>query len=192
MKQAESDAIRREVAFTVMDIVKALLERKTKALRTYQNYLPTYEMRGCSNSIINRYFCPLTLESKGKRRVYVNKNGFYILYFSKKAAKKLALNYMYGLSITNCEQHPVYKQIVEAVADKWIISKSCSGLTKWDRFGENVVSVETTSSKDNHPPCGSGKFNRIDLLLPTGILSDFNCGFNRNAMTEIYLTLCQF
>jgi len=59
------------------------------------------------------------------------------------------------------------KAFYSCFADRWVII-SGSGhktLSGWNEFINSILYIESRPSKDNHPPCGVGKFTCIEDII---------------------------
>lgn len=165
-----ADDVRRKSAFNALRLLSAVITRDKHAFRQYRStYLPVYQL--VLNAQRKITLCPYKIGDQGKRRAYVDENeSLFVVYFTAKEVRHLATSvYRDRLSTTELDIPAVKNALTSAFADRWIITHSLGGLTNWIRFANNVIAIESDSSRSNHPPLGLNKFATVQQQIPNAM-----------------------
>ena len=191
MKKAyDQNAVRRGVSLIVPLILEAITSGKKKGLTDYiQQYLPRYKLSGVDSLAIEQYFTPVNLKDTGKRRLYVNSNGYFIRYLTRKNLRAIFADLR--TQIPKANETSFYA----CFSNRWVIIRGSGhhSLSGWDNFIDSIAFIEAKASKDNHPPCGFGKYTCIDDILDKyKNIYDFRPDFMRPGTRSISVRLDKY
>ena len=161
-KTFDQNTVRRSVSLIVPIILEAIAHNRKKGIPDdIRQFLPKYMLTGVDSSAIPPYFTPVNLKDTGKRRLYINSSGHIIRYLTRKNLRSVYFELKATVPATS------EKAFYSCFADRWVII-SGSGhktLSGWKEFIDSIFFIEAKPSKDNHPPCGVGKFTCIDDII---------------------------
>ena len=159
LTEYERNLIRCSVSLSV-PIVLDYISHHSSDINSIRHMLPAYTLFGCSSEI-SPYFTPANLKDTGKRRVYVNSDGYRIRYL---AIKEL---YRFNDSASRWYDKADIKAVYSKCANRWVIMKGHINdyHNNFERFVNSLVLVESDPSKNNHPPTGAGMFTYPDLTF---------------------------
>lgn len=170
-KNIDQNIIRRGVALTVPVILDVLAHGcKQGDLDSIKSYLPKYKLTGMHGSDAHPYFTPVDLKDTGKRRVYMNGNGYFIRYLTRKSVRAILDDLR-----TNHNSNVTENVFYQFFANRWVVIKG-NGYKSLNSFGDfinSILLIESNASKQNRPPCGYAKYTCIEDILDHENVNDF-------------------
>lgn len=170
-KNIDQNVVRRGVALSIPVILDCLAHGcKQGELDAIKHFLPKYKLTGLHGNDIQPYFTPVRLKDTGKRRVYMNGNGYFIRYLTRKSVRAI-------LDDVRATQNSSVTETVfnDCFANRWVVIKGNGyrSLDSFEDFINSIIFIESVASKMNHPPCGYAKFTCIADMLDHGGIRDF-------------------
>lgn len=186
-KSIDQNIVRRGIALAVPVILEVLAKGcKASDLDSIRAYLPKYKLSGVDPTSINVYFTPVNTKDTGKRRVYMNGNGYFIRYLTRKSVRAVFadLKESFGDKISE-------KTFYGCFANRWAIMKGFGyrSLDSFDDFVNALAFIESNVSKSNHPPCGFMKFTCVEDMLDHGNIQDFRPDFMQPGSRSVSMRL---
>ena len=157
------DVIRKCVAFSLPKVLKAAASRDPAARESVKHVLPSYTLyiydkqgNMIPSSVIEPYFVTDLFKDRGKKRVYINENGYVISYIRRKKIHRIKPRIQELLE--KCQKdfndivpEDLAKRIVDEFADKWVVTKGRPDFSDFTAFLSKVVAVQCSTVKTNYP-----------------------------------------
>lgn len=166
LSEEERNRIRCSVALSVPLVLNYITHPDPDRYQSISHMVPTYELCGIPpEAEIDPYFTPWKLSDTGKKRVYVNSNGYRIRFLTYAMVKKFkdSMFEIYGKG-----EGELVQKLIDCLGSRWVVMKG--GLDKngdWLKFVNSLVVVEKNESRDNHPPVGDGMYAVLDAFFGT-------------------------
>lgn len=157
--EEEKNRIRCTVALTVPIVLDYLAAPTATKYEDIRHYLPAYVLSGVDNATteVLPYFSPWNLKDQGKKRIYVNANGYRIRYIASAKIRRYrdsAKEFLKSIDESLATDEHVKKEL-EKVGSRWVIMKGdLSGKKTWEDLMNSIVAREARPNQDNHPPTG--------------------------------------
>ena len=190
-RPSPDNSIRCSLSLAIPIVLDFITNHRTDTeVQEINRILPDYTLLGIVPGRIASHFVHIDSKNKGKKRIYTNSGGYFILYLRRKVLRRFekSLRRLYPDHIVN--------QLIERIGDRWVVlDGDIPPTNEWSAFAPKLVVVEIEKSKANHPPTGLGMFEYVDipqpektkLNLPYGDFMGIRCGFERYELPKYLL-----
>ena len=187
-KPSPDNSIRCSLSLAIPIVLDFIINHKdSNDVQEINRILPDYTFNGVIPSRISPHFVHVDSKDKGKKRIYTNSGGFFVLYLRRKVFRRFekSMRKLYPL--------PLVTSLIDRIGDRWVmLDGNLPKSDDWGVFASKLVVVETEKSKSNHPPTGFGRFEYVDipqplamnLSLPYCDLMGLKCGFERYKLPD--------
>ena len=157
LSDEEQNRIRCSVALSVpvvLDYLSSPTEIKYDEVR---HMLPTYELTGMDPIKVLPYFTPWDLKDQGKKRIYVNANGYRIRYITYSMLNRFRDDLRKTLEKNNPDGNIslMFEREMSHIGGNWVIMKGDLKSKKtWQDLKSSIIATEVRPMADNHPPTG--------------------------------------
>jgi len=166
---AHDNAVRCAIALASPMILKlAGVSMRDKSVPLdYRSLFPTYIFDGVDYNIMSPAFVYTDARLQGKKRVYVNSNGYRMFYLQHKVLLKYRRSVEKTFGVADAAE---FEKIIDKLANRWVVMsfresesmpKTCA------EFAERMALIETEPRKKNHPPTNPCGFKFVDLVTDT-------------------------
>lgn len=156
MQTSQDNTIRCAIALSVPIVLNYLADPKNRTkIDPIRHLLPSYilDIPSRSNKTISPYFCPMNLKDTGKRRVYINSDGYRIRYITAKMLNRFK------------QTAENFEDVKSVYSNRWIIMNGDLISGNFKDFEKRIVVVQTECTKSNHPPLGFRVWSKPQSLF---------------------------
>lgn len=182
-KPSPDNSIRCSLALAIPLVLDFIINHKDpNEVQEINRILPDYTFNGVIPSRISPHFVHVDSRDKGKKRVYTNSGGFFVLYLRRKVLRRFekSMKRLYPLALV--------EKLIDRIGDRWVVMDgNIPKSDDWCVLAPKLVVVEAEKSKNNHPTTGFGLFEYVDIPQPMGTrislpycdLMGLKCGFEK-------------
>lgn len=171
--RSHDNAVRCAIALSAPMILKiaGVTMRNKSVPMCFKTLFPDYIFEGIDRDIVSPSFVHTDADLNGKRRVYVNANGYRLFFLPSRE--------LFKFRAIICKMYDIksdrdFIKFVRQVSNKWVVMSfkdTDSRPRRWEEFVERLVLVERYNDKKNHPPTNIGGF-----MEPTAVAWDSEHG----------------
>ena len=129
----------------------------------YHFLFPSYGFDNINKTVMSPYFVHTDSKLSGKKRIYINSNGYRMFYLQKKVVNK----YRKSIEAFYKGNFVFIDKIISSVSDRWVVmlfgEVNCMP-KDWKQFISRFALAEVSDDKNNKPSTVKYGFTKVDFF----------------------------